>query len=183
MIPHHSKKISPFDDGDPEYDFGVFGFDQYDALPERNGVPWAKGPVSHEHLKILAQTSRTFENHLRFLSSPSQLNRPVSDLKAMLFQISGMTSEKSTTLYNAFVHEYRKSSQAKGDTFVQEATDAYNHLKGEFVDDAVGWKRKCEDLVRAYDNEKKDNLSAANEWNEGHAGLMKLTMDKMASEV
>ncbi|KAF9503843.1 hypothetical protein BS47DRAFT_1369239 [Hydnum rufescens UP504] len=163
-IPKQSKKISLFDDGDPEYDFGVFGFDKYNPFPARDSnQPYAKGPISNNDLEILAQVSRTFENHICLLSGPDQLNRPVSHIKAMLFQICNLNSDKWTTSYNAFVHSHRQTSTTKGDAFLSEAAVAWSDLKAHFHGDDEGWKAKCKELVEEYDKEKAIWLETAGE--------------------
>jgi hypothetical protein len=183
-IPKHSKTVSPFDDGDPEYDFGVFGFDKYDPMPAReHNQPYAKGPISNGHLKVLADVSRTFENHIRFLSGPNQLNRPVAHLKAMLFQVTNLNSDKRTSPYNAFVHAFRQKSSAKGDTFLSEAVIAWSELKASYDGDSEGWKAKSKELVEEHEKEKAELVRSANQWNEGHINLMEMLMDKMAQQV
>jgi hypothetical protein len=183
-IPKQSKTVSPFDDGDPEYDYGVFGFDKYDHMPQReHNQPYAKGPISNNHLEVLADVSRKFENHIRFLSGPDQLNRSVAHLKAMLFQITNLNSDKRTTSYNAFVHEFRKNSSAKGDAFLSEAALAWSELKSSYEGSSEGWKAKSKELVEEYEKEKADVVKSANQWNEGHINLMEILMDKMAQQV
>ncbi|KAF9515376.1 hypothetical protein BS47DRAFT_1361090 [Hydnum rufescens UP504] len=134
-------------------------------------------------LEILAQVSRTFENHIRLLSGPDQLNRPVSHIKAMLFQICNLNSDKRTTSYNTFVHSHRQTSTTKGDTFLSEAAVAWSDLKAHFHGDDEGWKAKCKELMEEYDKEKADLVKTANQWNEGHVNLMEVMMEKMRSRL
>jgi hypothetical protein len=182
-IPKKSKKISPLDEGSPEYDYGVFGFDHYDPLPSRQGQPYARGPMSNAELEVLADVARTIENHIRFLSGPGQLNRSVQHIKAMLYRVSDLNSEKRSTPYNAFVHNYRKKTATKGAAFVTEATNAYKEWKGAFEDDAGGWDVACKELIAGFDKEKAELVKTANEWSDGHSGIMTLSMDKLAHEV
>jgi len=182
-VPKKPKKISPLDEGSPEYDYGVFGFEHYDPLPSRQGQQYAKGPISHADLEILAHTARTIENHIRFLSGPDQLNRSVQHIKAMLYRVSDLNSEKRSTPYNAFVHNYRMQTNMKGTDFITEATNAYKEWKGTFEDDASGWDAACKELVAKFDMEKADLIKTANEWSDGHSGIMTLSMDKLAHEV
>ncbi|KAF9505225.1 hypothetical protein BS47DRAFT_1400585 [Hydnum rufescens UP504] len=180
-IPRKPKKISPFDNSSPEYDYGVFSFDQYNPLPLHD-VPFTKGLMSNNHIETLAHVVHTFENHLHLLSAPNQLNCPVHHLKAMLFQISSMNVEKSTSLYNAFIHQYHQQSDAKGNAFTAESTKAYHDLKDSFTGDEEGWKEKCKEIVQTYDLEKAELVSNATQLNEGHIGIMAMLRDKMAKE-
>jgi hypothetical protein len=101
----------------------------------------------------------------------------------MLFQISSMSSKKSMSPYNAFLHQYHQQSKTKGSGFAPEATKAYNNMKESFAGDKEGWKGKCSELVQSYDLEKAELVSNAAQFNEGHAGIMGMSLDKMAKEV
>ncbi|KAF9516467.1 hypothetical protein BS47DRAFT_1360305 [Hydnum rufescens UP504] len=161
-IPKQSKKISPFDDGDPKYDFGVFGFDKYNPFPARDSnQPYAKGPISNNDLEILAQ---------------SHTSRPC------FFKYAISTPTNGPPQYNAFVHSHRQTSTTKGDAFLSEAAVAWSDLKAHFHGDDEGWKAKCKELVEEYDKEKADLVKTANQWNEGHVNLMEVMMEKMAQQ-
>jgi hypothetical protein len=45
-VPKKTKMISPFDDGNPQYDHEIFGFNLYDPLPACDG-PFVKGLMSY----------------------------------------------------------------------------------------------------------------------------------------
>ncbi|KAF9504626.1 hypothetical protein BS47DRAFT_1368652 [Hydnum rufescens UP504] len=180
-IPRKPKKILPFDNSSLEYDYGVFSFNQYDPPPLCN-VPFAKGPMSNEHIETLAHVVCTFKNHLHLLSAPNQLNHPMHHLKAMLFQISSMNVEKSTSPYNAFIHQYCQQSDVKDNAFTAELTKAYHDMKDSFTGDEEGWKEKCKEIVQTYDLEKVELVSNATQLNEGHIGIMAMLQDQMAKE-
>jgi hypothetical protein len=151
-VPKKLKKILPFDDGSLEHDYSIFSFDQYDLLPPHD-VPFAKGPISNDHIEILTHVAWTFKNHLCLLSAPDQSHCPVHHLKAMLFQISSMNVEKTTSPYNMFLHQYHQQTDTRGNDFIVESTKAYNDLKESFSSDEEGWKAKCKEIVQSYDLE------------------------------
>jgi hypothetical protein len=67
--------------------------------------------------------------------------------------------------------------------FLSEAGTAWADLKAGFDGDREGWTAKCEELVDKFDLEKADLVRNANQWSEGHAGLMEMTMEKLATSV
>ena len=183
-VPKRSKKISPFDDTDPEYDYGIFGFDRYDPLPARSEQQsYNKGPLSNEDLAVLAEVSRKFENHIRYLSGPDQLNHPVSFIKSALFQLSSINSDKQTSAYNAFIHDYRQKSTAQGNAFLTEAAAAWNQFKSQYADDKTVWDAKRSELVEKCQKDKMEILGTANQWNEGHASLMENMIKGISQQV